>query len=202
MMPSTGRRGTPERPRDCDPGARQSFPQVRISIGDVFASVRPTILQTVLGSCVAVCLHDPGTSIGGMNHILLPEASTQERSASCGIHAMELLINEMMKLGADRRRFVAKCFGAGNVLACLKPPTVGDLNARFIREFLRTEAIPLLAQRLGGTDAVSVRFRTDNGHVMLQSVGKAPLLAIVEREQTYNKCKLPRPSDGDSVTLF
>ncbi len=64
---------------------------------------------------------------------------------------MELLINAIMKEGGDRRKLVAKAFGAGNVVASLQSPTIGEQNATFIRTFLATEGIPLVAQRLGGT---------------------------------------------------
>ncbi len=160
------------------------------------------MLQTVLGSCVAVCLLDPLSGVGGMNHILLPQAANQEHSARFGVHAMELLINEMMKLGGDRRRFVAKSFGAANVLPCLKAPTVGDRNAQFIREFLATERIPMLAQRLGGKDAVRVSFRTDTGRVTIQSVSGSPLSSVVAREQTYTGGLPGDRSDAFDVTLF
>ncbi len=76
---------------------------------------------------------------------------------------MELLINAIMKAGGDRRRLEAKVFGGGNVVSSLQSPTVGELNAAFIREFLATERIPIVAQRLGGTQPVQVNFRTDTG---------------------------------------
>ena len=117
-------------------------PCLRIFIGEAKASKQPLSLHTLLGSCVAVCLHDPLSGIGGMNHILLPGRSKIDSSSRFGVHAMELLINEMMKLGADRRRLVAKCCGGGNVLASFRHPTVGDRNAQFVREFLSTENIP------------------------------------------------------------
>ena len=160
------------------------------------------MLHTVLGSCVAVCLRDPISGIGGMNHILLPEGSYRDQCSRFGVNAMELLINEMMKLGADRRRMVAKTFGAGNVIACLKPPTVGDRNALFIRKFLATEGIPLLAQRLGGTDAVEVHFRTDTGKVTVRSVSGSPLSAVVAYEENLLRTRPKSAVDQNEVVLF
>jgi chemotaxis receptor (MCP) glutamine deamidase CheD len=179
-----------------------TLPHVRISIGEVFATGRSTMLHTVLGSCVAVCLLDPIAGVGGMNHILLPEGSYRDQCSRFGVNAMELLINEMMKLGGDRRRFVAKTFGAGNVVPCLKAPTVGDRNAFFIRKFLAMENIPLLAQRLGGTDAVEVHFRTDSGKVTVRSVNGAPLSNVVACEETLLRSRPGPAPDQDAVTLF
>ena len=178
-----------------------STPRRRISIGEIDASSQPTLLHTILGSCVSVCLRDPVSGIGGMNHILLPEGPGLHETGRFGVNAMELLINKMMKLGADRHRLVAKAFGAGNVLACLQSPTVGERNAQFVRQFLNTEGIPLLAQRLGGTDAVEVTFTTDTGHVLVRSVTGYPLSSVVAREEHYRR----RPAigaDANDVTLF
>ena len=178
------------------------LPYARIFIGEAKASANPLLLQTLLGSCVAVCLHDPLSGIGGMNHILLPGRSKEGSASRFGVHTMELLINEMMKLGADRRRLVAKCCGGGNVVPCFQSPTVGDRNAQFVREFLSTENIPLLAQRLGGCHAVQVSFRTDTGNVRVHSVGGSPLQVVVNEERKLLRKRPTRHSVKEEITLF
>ena len=165
------------------------------------ASAAPLLLQTLLGSCVAVCLRDPVTRAGGMNHILLPGKCDDNRPSRCGVHAMELLINAVMKEGGDRRRLVAKVFGGGNVIASLQSPTIGELNAAFIREFLATEGIPLVAQRLGGTHAVQVHFRTDTGKAILHSVDGSRLPSILSAEDAY-RCAAAEKGSGGEIVLF
>jgi chemotaxis protein CheD len=115
---------------------------------------------------------------------------------------MELLINEMMHYGAHRRRFVAKAFGAGNVLTALQRPTVGDLNALFVQEFLATERIPLIAQRLGGTHAVQVSFRTDTGKAIVRTVDGSRLPAICKEEEAYRISHRAEEYISGEVTLF
>lgn len=76
-------------------------PARRVDIGEVAASGRPLRLQTVLGSCVSVCLYDPVPQTGGMNHILVPSSRSDcQCAARCGVQAMELLINALMNLGS------------------------------------------------------------------------------------------------------
>src|SRR5574337_913202 len=86
-----------------------------VHIGGVYATREPTILKTVLGSCIAVCLCDPKTGVGGMNHFLLPvrgsEGDAPVDAPRFGVHAMGLLIGRMLKAGADRRRLEARIFG-------------------------------------------------------------------------------------------
>lgn len=71
-----------------------------------------TVISTLLGSCVACCVWDPVVRIGGMNHMLLAVSGGRDTtSALSGINAMEVLINDLVKLGAVRSRMQAKVFG-------------------------------------------------------------------------------------------
>lgn len=142
-------------------------PRVSIYIGEVVVFTRPTVIETVLGSCVAVCLRNPVARVGGMNHILLP-GSDASKASRFGQHAMELLIGELIRHGAERRRLAVKAFGAGHLLPGAISPTVGDLNAAFVREFLERERIPLDGGRLGGTHAVKLAFTTDTGQSLVR----------------------------------
>jgi chemotaxis receptor (MCP) glutamine deamidase CheD len=172
-----------------------------IHIGGVAASAKPCIMRTVLGSCVSVCLHDPVTQIGGINHFLLPgEGNEAGLATRFGVHAMELLINAIMKHGADRRRFTAKVFGGGNVLSGLASPTVGELNAAFALEFLTTERIPILAQRLGGVNPVQLRYHTDTSQAWVRQLHSRNVVA----QEANFRATLGRKAREveDDVTLF
>lgn len=114
-------------------------------------------VTTILGSCVAVCLHDPIARIGGMNHILLPEDTGGAASgASFGVNAMELLINGIIKHGGARGRLVAKVFGGGRMVAGLSD--VGALNSQFVRTFLEAENIACIGESTGGTKGRRIEF--------------------------------------------
>ena len=176
--------------------------RITLYIGEVGASREPVILDTLLGSCVAVCMYDPQLHIGGMNHILLPTCRAGEKSTRCGVHAMELLINELMKLGGDRRRFVAKAFGGGNVLHSVASLPIGEDNARFVRKFLATDRIPLVAERLGGNHAVHLYFRTDTGKATVQTVDGSKLPKIVSEERASWKPDSAARFVSGEITLF
>ena len=100
---------------------------IKLLPGQYFVTTQDKVLVTVLGSCVAACLFDPKTGIGGMNHFMLPSVNKtilQLEQDDClvtkyGIHAMEILINELVKAGAEKARLKAKVFGGGNALGVL-----------------------------------------------------------------------------------
>jgi chemotaxis protein CheD len=176
--------------------------RITLYIGEVAASQAPVVLDTLLGSCVAVCLFDPVLNIGGMNHILLPSCRMGEKTPRCGIHAMELLINEIMKLGGDRRRFIAKAFGGATVIQGTRLPPIGEENARFVRKFLADEKIPLVAERLGGDHAVHVYFHTDTGKATVHTVDGSSLPIIISAERCFGKKIFPDQSFSGEITLF
>ncbi|MFN8548707.1 MAG: CheR family methyltransferase [Candidatus Eisenbacteria bacterium] len=181
---------TKKTPRAAPPLARQ-----RISIGEMAASAEPREVVTVLGSCVAACLHDPVAGVGGMNHFLLPDGEEAARIPSrYGVHAMELLINAIMREGGDRRRLRGKVFGgAHSPVLGAAGRAVAERNAAFVRRFLEVEGIPLLAERLGGERPLEVRMETHSGKVRVRALEKTSFV-----EET----RPPETRDDGGVTLF
>ncbi|WP_238365935.1 chemotaxis protein CheD [Mesobacterium pallidum] len=126
-------------------------------------------LMTILGSCVAVCLHDPDRRIGGLNHFLLPGTdNTDMTNMKYGVNAMELLINSLMKKGASRSGLVAKVFGGARMTPGLTD--IGQTNAEFARGFLEDENIPILGGSTGGVAARKIRFFPEDGRVQQRLV--------------------------------
>ena len=161
-----------------------------------------TALVTVLGSCVAACLRDPVLGIGGMNHFMLPEGTASDGApARYGSHAMELLINGLLKRGAHRRRLEAKVFGGANVLRGFTSNPVGSRNAEFIRDYLDAERIPLLAADLGGIHPRKVWFFTDTGKVIVQRLPHAHEAEVAAAETAVRASLSRKPASG-GVELF
>jgi len=190
-------------------------PTYLISIGGVMASRGPVLLRTTLGSCIAVCLFDSTTGIGGMNHFMLPGAGRSadegdhlSLSTRYGIHAMELLINECMKMGAYRQSFTAKVFGGGHVLSTDEgSDSIPTRNIQFVEAFLAAERIPIAASNVGGRDVRSVYFVTDTGQTFLKRtrIDYSPRKrrALQAAESEYRRRAYEQTlGDDERVTLF
>jgi len=125
---------------------------------------RNVMLSTVLGSCVAVCIFDSEAAVGGMNHFLLPgRIGDQNENVKYGTFAMEMLINGLIKAGADRFQLKAKLFGGARMTANLSD--IGASNVAFGRKFLADEGIDCIAESIGGTQARRVQFIPSTGAV-------------------------------------
>jgi chemotaxis protein CheD len=134
-------------------------------------SAVPAAITTVLGSCVAVCLFDPETGVGGMNHFLLPLHVERERSPRFGTVAVPMLIDELVKSGAHRPSIRAKLFGGGSVLAAFRRSgRLGEENAALAIRLLAEAGIPVLEKDLGGRIGRKVIFHTDDGSAWVRSL--------------------------------
>ena len=144
-----------------------------IIVGEIEVSATPLCIKTLVGSCIAVCLYDKERGVGGMNHFMLPESSAQ--IAGCptmGVHAMELLINQIMCLGGNRLRLEAKVFGGGEVINLNGANHIGKLNTEFIMNFLEAERIPIAAKHVGGEFGRQIAFYTHSGKAFVECLSR------------------------------
>ena len=131
----------------------------------IFVHREEHVVSTVLGSCVAVCLRDPGMALGGINHYMLPLWNGDGLpTPKYGNIAIEKLIRRMLDLGCVRDRLVAKIFGGANVIGTGEGVyTVGARNIAIARERLAQEGIPIIAADVGGELGRKVIYNTRTG---------------------------------------
>ena len=177
----------------------------KILPGEYYFTSKDMMIVTVLGSCVSACLRDRVSGVGGMNHFMLPDGGDPDSPVSAsmryGTYAMEVLINELLKAGARRENLEAKVFGGGAVLRGFKAINVGERNAQFVRNYLRTEGIRCVAEDLNDIHPRKVYFFPRTGKVLVKKLKQLNNNTLVNREQDYAS----RLQNGDvtgSVDLF
>lgn len=183
---------------------------IRLLPAEYRVSDQPLALVTLLGSCVAACLYDPLLRIGGMNHFMLPDGGLPDGglpdgvadagSARYGAHAMELLVNDLLKRGARRPRLLAKVFGGGNVLRGFQDP-IGSRNAQFVLDYLSAERIPVVAQDLGDIHPRKVAFFVQTGRTLVRRLPATRERELADVERAYRERLARAPASG-SVELF
>lgn len=176
---------------------------VNVHAGDCFVTdKKDEIATTVLGSCIAACIRDPIAKVGGMNHFLLPgNETTQSDSLRFGAFAMEQLINEILKRGGQRERLEIKIFGGGNVIK--SSAMIGTKNADFVRDYLRTEGIPIVSEDVGGELPRKVRYYPVTGRAMVRKLQRRDDVEQIAREEVTYKKQIDTPKGGEeSVELF
>ena len=171
--------------------------------GEYFVSRQEMAIITVLGSCIAACLWDRTLNIGGMNHFMLPEGDSADISGRYGSFAMEMLINEMVKLGARRESMQAKIFGGGQVMANFTTMNVGERNTDFVTQYLQTERIPIVSEDVLDIYPRKVVYFPMTGKAMVKRLAHAHPEALVEQERARGSAaQLAKTNAGGSVDLF
>ncbi|MDY6990364.1 MAG: chemotaxis protein CheD [Thermodesulfobacteriota bacterium] len=181
---------------------------IMLMAGEYYATSNGEVLYTVVGSCIATCIYDKERKVAGMNHFLLPGMVHPEEMLSCdlgryGMFAMELLMGELIKLGARREGLQAKLFGGGKVLRFRNDD--GDItgsNIRFAKKFLELEGIPTVSEDLGGKAGRKILFFSDTDRVLLKRFDMRKDPRSLEDEETYKKRVFQRRLEKSPVILF
>ncbi|WP_305823809.1 chemoreceptor glutamine deamidase CheD [Massilia brevitalea] len=178
----------------------------KILPGEYYYTGKNMLIVTVLGSCVSACIRDRVTGLGGMNHFMLPDGggdggSPVSASMRYGTFAMEVLINDLLKAGARREHLEAKVFGGGAVLRGFTAMNVGERNAAFVMQFLKTERIPVLAEDLNDIYPRKVYFFPKTGKVLVKKLMQTQNDTLAKRELDYAKRLKVEPVGGE-IDLF
>jgi chemotaxis protein CheD len=163
---------------------------VKILPGEYFVFNEDLLIMTTLGSCIAVCLWDRNAKVGGADN------------GRYGSFAMELLINEMMKMGASRMTMEAKVFGGGAVISGMNSINVGERNTEFVMGYLKTERIPVVSKDVLDIYPRKVCFLPGSGKAMVKRLAASNPDAIVQQERAAAQKVAPTSSGAGSIDLF
>ena len=177
----------------------------KILPGELYVSAQGEMVVTVLGSCVAACVRDKSTGVGGMNHFLLPRETEYSLGdddllkSRYGNWAMEMLINEVLKRGGRKQTLEVKIFGGANVMNSMTTD-IGERNISFVRGYLQAEAIGVCAEDVGGMRPRKVYYNPVTGRCGVKFFDRLNNRTVLDREEVYTQ-RIAGDSDG-SVELF
>lgn len=180
-------------------------PMVRVQPGEYYVTHdQDMTIATILGSCVAACMRNPRNGFGGMNHFMLPESETGHWGGVTalmryGNHAMETLINAIIKSGCTRAEIEIKLFGGANIGS--GKSTVGTQNALFAMEYLKHEGLRVLASDLGGNFGRRIHFHPADGKVKRLLLTENQNQKIKTSETRFKSTIETKPVEGD-IELF
>lgn len=174
---------------------------VKVLPGEYFVTADDMLIMTVLGSCIAACIWDPQVRVGGMNHFMLPEGGA-DTSGRYGSYAMELLINEMMKLGARRESMQAKVFGGGQVMHNFTSLNVGERNTRFVLDYLQTERIAIVSKDVLDIHPRKVCYFPASGKAMVKRLAHSHPDTLETQERKGSAAVVAKATSGGSIDLF
>lgn len=151
------------------------LPRVYLNPGDLHVTSQPTLIETVLGSCVAVTLYCPVSHKAAMCHAMLP---TGQAGAFRFVDAALLhMIERLRSQGVQPSRLVAKLFGGADMFSQLRNAApsrfpVGENNIKRAVEILREHRIEVKSQDTSGERGRKLLFFTDTGQVYVKLLNR------------------------------
>ncbi len=152
-----------------------------VSIGEMVVSNNPKDLLVAygLGSCVAVCIYDPTTNIGGMLHALLPESPNGAKKESNPTkfvkEGVPILLQEMDRKGANRSRLIVRLCGGAQMLTSVQMNTtlnIGERNVAAAIQILRASSLRIRNQMTGGHAGRTVKMNIVDGKIIVRTLGQ------------------------------
>ena len=144
-----------------------------IRMGEMSVAKDGAVLRTLLGSCLGVALYDRFQQIGGLAHIVLPEATAStDRPGKFVDTAIPALIEKMSALARSELRLSAKIAGGASMFKTTVAANIGERNVKVCEAVLRERGIVILARHCGGNQGRRMCLHTDNGKVRIEIVGQ------------------------------
>ncbi|MCC3381328.1 chemotaxis protein CheD [Paenibacillus farraposensis] len=153
---------------------------IKVGMADLNVTSSPNLIRTTgLGSCVGLTLYDPHLKLAGMAHVMLPSSDIaregQLNIAKYADTALPELLERMLKLGAERRRLIAKMAGGAQMFAFAgsgDTMRIGPRNVESCKEMLVHLGIPLVAEDTGGNYGRTIELDSETGVLNIRSVQK------------------------------
>lgn len=164
------------------------IPHVFLHTGDAFIGVKPTIVSTVLGSCVSISMFSARLRQGAICHAFLPsrkeiDPHRRESVQICRYvdTAVDYLLECMTRIGANKSELEVKMFGgsSGLTISQIRPPnffSVGDRNVKMAFKCLKEKGLSPKAMDVGGNIGRKILFATHSGDIWMKRLDKQTLL--------------------------
>lgn len=152
--------------------------EIKVGIADLNLVLDPGTIMTIgLGSCIGIGLYDKTLKVAGLAHIMLPD-STQFKNNTNPMKfadlAIPMLIEKMEKQGCKKRNIIAKIAGGASMFNFSDKSIISDIGKRngdAVKKALKDEAIPIVAEEIGGNKGRTMILQANDGRVILKVVG-------------------------------
>jgi chemotaxis protein CheD len=151
---------------------------IKVGMADLQASRHPCVLTTLgLGSCVGIALFDSVRKVAGLAHIMLPSSQQVTNNSNVAKFAdtgIEKLVEDMVKLGANRASITAKLAGGAQMFSFSDASDIMRIGARNVassKEKLNELKIPVIAEDTGGNYGRTIELNSGDGKLMIKTIG-------------------------------
>ena len=148
---------------------------INIGVAQLSTATNPTVLRTILGSCVGICIYDKTKKIGGMAHVLLANNSGKENPEKYADTAIPLLLKKLEKEGCKKESLSAKIAGGASMFkfkSSMQLAQIGEKNIQVTKKVLEENGIPIVVEDVGGNAGRVIDFFLADGRLKVKASGK------------------------------
>ncbi|MCL6583801.1 MAG: chemotaxis protein CheD [bacterium] len=152
------------------------LPTINLLPGELYIAKQPSIISTLLGSCVSICLYAPAFKVGAMCHCLLPlysARSSREETFKYVDQAIRYMVNKMKEMNIPQDKIMAKIFGGADMLLKLNDHpslSIGRQNIEVAKAILQEYRIPIEKEDTGGSSGRKIFFLSSTGKVWVKRI--------------------------------
>ncbi|HNS22986.1 MAG TPA: chemotaxis protein CheD [Sedimentisphaerales bacterium] len=145
--------------------------------GEFYTGREPVVAETLVGSCVAVCLYNYKQGFGAMNHFLMdrPKNPAETDIGRYGVTSTRHIVDAMMQIDPEPTHYRATILGGAAVLKTAhEDGRIGQGNVAAALEVLHAAHIRVAGREVGGTRGRRIRFNTQTGEIQCRFAGDIP----------------------------
>ncbi len=151
--------------------------------GEVHLTSEPTLITTVLGSCISITMHHKATGFSVICHAVMPSRSEAKKKDDEGRDifqyvdtSIEWMVAQCRKIGIRPGSVEVKMFGGAAMFhdagALRRDIGVGKKNIERAMETLKVNKMKLNAWNVGGSQGRKLIFNTHTGEVLARFISK------------------------------
>ncbi len=149
--------------------------RVFLKPGEYHIANQPMLIETLVGSCVSVCLYNVSSGHAAMNHFLRDRPLTGETDnvGEFGTTSTSYIIDNLLAIDRASSHYRAQIIGGASVLdSNLSMRGIGEANVVAALETLKAAGIAIMNEDIGGVKGRRIQFDTQTGTVMRRFAGK------------------------------
>jgi len=173
---------------------KENSEKIHLNIGEVYITQKPTVIWTILGSCISVVFYNKRLQTGGICHAQLPEKRRHFESCmkTCPVKCSEkvadskrfkfvtcsvqYMLEQFNQYGIQNREIEVKLFGGANVFITNgTAKTVGSQNLEAAMNFIQKHDLNLVSKHIGGKTGITIYFHSHTGKVFLKKHTNIPI---------------------------
>lgn len=151
----------------------ENVPYFFLSPGEIKLCKKPTLVGTILGSCVAITMFDQASRFGAICHSLLPGSKDNETGTNFKYvkDSFNFMLNRFKIENIPINKLEIKVFGGADMFDIKNSvSSIGRSNIEMVEHLIFSSGLKMIASDFGGKKGRKIFFNTKTGDVFVKKI--------------------------------